>query len=179
MLACGECHKCFFFLIIDWPHAVTRFSRWPPISLPLLVLSQTAVLPRTKLALTIRFHSGMSATHALESFPIAIRHKFGVISLQGKQLWNYLKCIAWQCLSPPFVFFFLWNFDGRRTGSVVFPTQIMWRYPGESFLSKLDIFMVARSLLNEHHKDSNLLGIVTWPALGKQNRQAKKEGLLW
>ena len=28
---------------------------------------------------------------------------------------NYLKCIASQCLSPPWVLFFLWNFDGRRT----------------------------------------------------------------
>ena len=31
----------------------------------------------------------------------------------------------------------------------VFPMQIMWRYSGEYFISKLDIFMLARSLLNE------------------------------
>ena len=34
--------------------------------------------------------------------------------------------------------------------------------------------MLARSRFNEHNKSSNLLGIVTWPVLGKQNRQAKK-----
>ena len=32
----------------------------------------------------------------------------------------------------------------------------------------------AWSLFNEHDKGLNLLGIVTWPALGIQNRQAKK-----
>ena len=56
----------------------------------------------------------------------------------------------------------------------VFPIQIMWRYSREYFLSKLDIFMFAHSLPNKQDKDSNLLGIVTWPALGKQNGQAKK-----
>ena len=35
----------------------------------------------------------------------------GITSLHGKQLRNYLKCIAWQCLSPPFVLFFLRKFD--------------------------------------------------------------------
>ena len=34
--------------------------------------------------------------------------------------------------------------------------------------------MFARSLLTEHYKGSNLLEIVTWPALEKQNQQAKK-----
>ena len=43
----------------------------------------------------------------------------------------------------------------------VFPIQIMRRYSGEYFLSKLDIFMLACSLFNEHDKSSNLLGIVT------------------
>ena len=43
----------------------------------------------------------------------------------------------------------------------VFPIQIMWRYPGEYFLSKLDILMLTRSLFNEHDKGSNLLGIIT------------------
>ena len=57
---------------------------------------------------------------------------------------------------------------------VVFPIEIMWRYPWECFLSKFHIFMLARSLFNEHNKSSNLLGIVAWSALGKQNRQAKK-----
>ena len=55
----------------------------------------------------------------------------------------------------------------------VFPMQIMWRLPGECCLSKLDIFMLAHSLLNEHDEGSEFLGIVTWSVLGKQNRQAK------
>ena len=57
---------------------------------------------------------------------------------------------------------------------VVFPIEIMWRYLWECFLSKFHILMLARSLFNEHNKSSNLLGIVAWSALGKQNRQAKK-----
>jgi len=36
------------------------------------------------------------------------------------------------------------------------------------------MFALWRSLFNEHNKSSNLLGIVTWSVLGKQNRQAKK-----
>ena len=56
----------------------------------------------------------------------------------------------------------------------VFPVQIMWRYPGEYFLSKLDIFTLENSLFNEHDKDSNLLSIASWSVLGKKNRQAKK-----
>ena len=39
------------------------------------------------------------------------------------------------------------------------------------FLSKLDIFMLAPILFNEHNKGSNLLGIVTWSVQGKQNWQ--------
>jgi len=56
----------------------------------------------------------------------------------------------------------------------VFPIQMMWRYPGEYFLSNLDIFMLARDLFKEHNKSSNPLGIVTLSILGKQNRQAKE-----
>ena len=56
----------------------------------------------------------------------------------------------------------------------VFPIQIMWRRPGEYFLSRLDIFMLARGVFNEHNKRLNFLGIVTWSALEKQNRQAIK-----
>ena len=41
-----------------------------------------------------------------------------------------------------------------------FPNKLMRGYLGEYFLSKLDIFMLAPSLFNEHDKDSNLLGIV-------------------
>jgi len=41
------------------------------------------------------------------------------------------------------------------------------------FLWKLDIFTLARSLLNELHKIQPC-GIATWSVLGNQNRQAKK-----
>ena len=41
------------------------------------------------------------------------------------------------------------------------------------FFQKLDIFMLARGLSNEHSKSLNLLGIVTWSVLGKQNWHAK------
>ena len=37
-----------------------------------------------------------------------------------------------------------------------------------------NIFMLACSLFNEQDKGSNLLSIVTWSVLGKQNVQAKK-----
>ena len=37
----------------------------------------------------------------------------------------------------------------------------------------LDIFKLAHSLLNEHDKNSHLLGIATSSVLEKQNRQAK------
>ena len=42
------------------------------------------------------------------------------------------------------------------------------------FLPKLDIFMLARSLFNEHDKCSNLVDIITWSILEKQNWQSKK-----
>lgn len=44
----------------------------------------------------------------------------------------------------------------------------MWRNPGEYFLSKSDIVMLARSPVNEHDNGSNLQGIVTWSVFGKQ-----------
>ena len=59
----------------------------------------------------------------------------------------------------------------------VLPIQIMWRSPGEYWLSKLDIFMLARSLSNEHDKGSNLLGIVTWYVLRKQNPTSEKRSI--
>ena len=38
----------------------------------------------------------------------------------------------------------------------------------------MDIFTIALSLVNEHNKIPNLLGIVTWPVLGKQYQQVKR-----
>ena len=43
----------------------------------------------------------------------------------------------------------------------IFPLQIIWRYPGEYFLSKFDILMIkvlAGSLFKEKDHGSNLLG---------------------
>ena len=68
------------------------------------------------------------------------------------------------------------KFRLNRSSSLVgFVFPIMWRYPGECFLSKLDIFLLARSLFNEQDKGLNLLGFVTCTrsVLAKQNRQAK------
>ena len=48
---------------------------------------------------------------------------------------------------------------------------------GEYFLSKLDIFMIAHSLFNEHNKGSNLTGIIAWSALAKTKSTSEK-GLL-
>lgn len=42
------------------------------------------------------------------------------------------------------------------------------------FLPKLDIFMLAGSLFNEHDKCSNLVDIITWSILEKQNWQSKE-----
>ena len=50
----------------------------------------------------------------------------------------------------------------------------MWQSPGEHFLSKLDIFMLARGLSNEHDKGLNLLGIVSWSVLGKTKSTSEK-----
>ena len=53
---------------------------------------------------------------------------------------NYLKCIASQCLSPPCVLFFLWNFDGRRA------------YLAEEQESNFHWFMVSGSLKKVREK---------------------------
>ena len=52
-----------------------------------------------------------------------------------------------------------------------FPIHIMQRYQGECFLSKLDIFMLARM---EHGKSSDLRGIVSWSVW--ENKIDKQSG---
>ena len=46
-----------------------------------------------------------------------------------------------------------------------------------NYAAKLDNFMIAHSLFNEHYKVSNLTGIVAWSALGKRKLTSEK-GLL-
>ena len=76
-----------------------------------------------------------------------------------------------------------WNrFDNRHFSLVdfVFPIQIMWQY-----------LRIPKSLRRVHSKDcvrawkcltlkdNTLLGVVTWSALGKRNRPAKKRKRKW
>ena len=50
-------------------------------------------------------------------------------------------------------------------------TQEIWSFV---LFIKKSIFMLACTLFNEQDKGSNLLSIITWSVLGKQNVQAKK-----
>ena len=50
-------------------------------------------------------------------------------------------------------------------------TQEIWSFV---LFIKKRIFMLACTLFNEEDKGSNLLSIITWSVLGKQNVQAKK-----
>lgn len=59
----------------------------------------------------------------------------------------------------------------------IFAIQFMWRDPGECFLSKLTIFMLARSPFKIHDKDSTLIGILTCICIGK-TRPTSEKGLL-
>ena len=53
----------------------------------------------------------------------------------------------------------------------VFPIQIMWWYSGDLILCLANIVILACTLFNEQDKGSNLLSIITWSVLGKQNVQ--------
>ena len=59
----------------------------------------------------------------------------------------------------------------------VFPPQILWRYPGE--YSKLDIFMLPRSLSNEHDMGSNLMGIRRHMICIGKTKSASEKGIFW
>ena len=70
------------------------------------------------------------------------------------------------------VAFIWWSIDG--SSSLVdfgFPIRIM-----HVTIPKGVIFMLTRSLFNEPDKGSNLLGIVTWSVLGKQNQRTSEKG---
>ena len=52
----------------------------------------------------------------IKLFPSATQMKFHLKCCNIRKVKsNNLKCFASRCLSPSFVLFFLWNFDGRRT----------------------------------------------------------------
>ena len=107
-------------------------------------------------------------------------HNEMVIGLYVVQFWdNHARNFKWVLHYMLGLFEITCPTDLFRLSILFSPIQIMWRHTGEYFLSKLEILRLAHSFFNEHDKGSNLLGIVTWSVLGKQNRQAKEVCWSW
>ena len=86
------------------------------------------------------------------------------------RFWNYLRDYSLNCtpLAPIDLFRLYILFSQYRSCD---DTQEIWSFV---LFIKKRIFMLACTLFNEEDKGSNLLSIITWSVLGKQNVQAKK-----
>ena len=101
--------------------------------------------------------------HAVKSFEVWVENLFPVsdpVTWNGNQFRSLHKTTgANHDVS-------LWGDEKTR---VYGKSHEQWNYA-----AKLDIFMIAHSLFNEHYKVSNLTGIVAWSALGKRKLTSEK-----
>ena len=139
----------------DWQKCWKRFRR--------CFVFQSRV--STKTVVTVSYNCKSSSEKELLNMESSWRNGCKYISKQSPETKppQLLKSVFWIDLFRLYILFSHYRSCGD--------TQEIWSFV---LFVKKRIFMLACTLFNEQDKGSNLLSIITWSVLGKQNVQAKK-----